>query len=285
VDAAKSGRGAALWESFIAIECEILSAAYDDLTNSPSNALEGSKQARLLLVGVEQGNPCEGFYRQFCHLTFRRRRTDVQCLVQVPWGHMLKQVIIFAVFIYVRYIVSYRDLEAIIAERGVRVDHATLNRWVARYSPQITANARRRKASVNRSWRMDETYIKEKGEWVYLYRAVDKLGKTTDFMLSKRRNKSAATRFFASAFEVNGLPRKIVIDKSGANTAGINAINRMLKCFGCPIPIEIIRIKYLNNMVGQDYRTIRKRIRPMRGFKSFASASATLDGIEVANMI
>jgi putative transposase len=132
---------------------------------------------------------------------------------------------------------------------------------------------------------MDETYIRVKGEWVYLYRAVDKHGKTLDFMPSKRRNKAAATKFFARALEVNGLPRKIVIDRSGANTAGINAINRMLKSFGCPVPIEVVRIKYLNNMVEQDHRTIKKRVRPMLGFKSFVSASETLEGIEVANMI
>jgi putative transposase len=132
---------------------------------------------------------------------------------------------------------------------------------------------------------MDETYIRVKGEWVYLYRAVDKFGKTLDFMLSKRRNKTAATKFFARALEVNGPPRKIVIDRSGAKTAGINAINRMLKRFGCPMPIEMVRIKYLNNMVEQDQRSIKRRIRPMPGFKSFASASATLEGIEVTNMI
>jgi putative transposase len=84
---------------------------------------------------------------------------------------------------------------------------------------------------------------------------------------------------------VNGLPRKIVIDKSGANTAGITAINRILKRSGCPITIEMMRIKYLNNIVEQDHRTIKKRIRPMLGFKSFGSASATLEGIELANMI
>lgn len=132
---------------------------------------------------------------------------------------------------------------------------------------------------------MDETYIRVKGEWVYLYRAVDKFGKTLDFMLSKRRNKPAATKFFARSLEVNGLPRKIVIDRSGANTAGITAINRMLRSIGCPIPVEMVRIKYLNNMVEQDHRTIKKRIRPMPGFKPFVTASATLDGIEVANMI
>ena len=132
---------------------------------------------------------------------------------------------------------------------------------------------------------MDETYIKVKGAWVYLYRAVDKLGKTLDFMLSKRRNKSAATKFFARALEVNGLPSKIVIDRRGANTAGITAINRMRKSFGCRIPIEMVRIKYFNNMVEQDHRSIKKRTQPMLGFKSFASASATLAGIAVANMI
>lgn len=196
-----------------------------------------------------------------------------------------KDVILFAVFFYVRYMVSYRDLEEIMTERGVRVDHAKLNRWVAKYSPLIASKARRRKAPTDRSWRMDETYIKVKGEWTYLYRAVDKHGKTLDFMLSKRRNKAAATKFFARALEVNGLPRKIVIDRSGANTAGINAINRMLKRFGCPISIEMAQIKHLNNMIEQDHRTIKKRIRPMLGFKSFPSASATLEGIEVANMI
>ncbi|EPX78273.1 Mobile element protein [Litoreibacter arenae DSM 19593] len=104
-------------------------------------------------------------------------------------------------------------------------------------------------------------------------------------MLSKRRDKAAATKFFARALEVNGLPRRIVIDKSGANTAGITAINRMLKRLGCPIAIEMVRIKYPNNMVEQDHRIIKKRIRTMLGFKSFFSASATLEGIEVANMI
>lgn len=104
-------------------------------------------------------------------------------------------------------------------------------------------------------------------------------------MLSKRRNKAAATKFFARALEAKGLPRKIVIDRTGANTAGINALNRMLKSYGGPIPIEMVRIKYLNNIVEQDHRTTKKRIRPMLGFKSFVSASATLEGIEVENMI
>lgn len=176
-------------------------------------------------------------------------------------AHFPKDVILHALFFYLRYSVSYRDLEEILAERGVSVDHATLNRWIVRYSPLVADQARRRKRRCDRSWRMDETYVRVKGEWVYLYRAVDKHGKTLDFMLSKRRNKAAATKFFARALELNGLPRKIVIDKSGANTAGIKAINKMLKGFGCPIPIEMVRRKFLNNVIEQDHRFIKRRIR------------------------
>lgn len=127
--------------------------------------------------------------------------------------------------------------------------------------------------------------MKVRGEWVYLYRAVDKFGRTLDFTLSKRPNRSAAIRLFARAPETISLPSKVVIDKSGANTAGITAINRMLKRLGCPIQIELVWIKYLNNMVEQDHRFIKRRIRPMLGFKAFASAAATLAGVKVANMI
>ncbi len=200
-------------------------------------------------------------------------------------AHFPKDVILYAVFFYLRYGVSYRDLEEIMAERGVELDHATLNRWVSRYAGLVADASRHKKRPTDRSWRMDETYVKVKGEWVYLYRAIDKHGKTLDFMLSKRRNKAAATKFFARALEVNGLPRKIVIDKSGANTAGIKAINKMLKGFGCPIPIEMVRQKYLNNIIEQDHRFIKRRIRPMLGFKSFDSAASALAGIELVNMI
>ena len=104
-------------------------------------------------------------------------------------------------------------------------------------------------------------------------------------MLSDRRNKTAATRFCARALEANGLPWKIVIDKSGANTAGIKAINKMLKGFGCPVPIEMVRRKYLNNIIEQDHRFIKRRIRPMLGFQSFDSAASALAGIELVNII
>ena len=199
--------------------------------------------------------------------------------------HFPKEVILYAVFFYLRYGVSYRDLEEIMAERGVELDHATLNRWVSRYAGLVTDASRHKKRPTDRSWRMDEIYVKVKGEWVYLYRAIDKQGKTLDFMLSKRRNKAAATKFFARALEANGLLRKIVIDKSGASTAGIKAINKMLKGFGCPIPLEMARRQYLNNIIEQDHRFIKRRIRPMFGFKSFSSAAYALTGIELVNMI
>jgi putative transposase len=117
--------------------------------------------------------------------------------------HFPKDVILYAVYFYVRYAVSYRDLEEILAERGVSVGHAILNRWVIKYSASLALEAKKRKRSVATSWRMDESYIKVKGEWVYLYRAVDKFGDTIDFMLSEHRDEAAATAFFKKAINAN----------------------------------------------------------------------------------
>jgi len=161
-------------------------------------------------------------------------------------SHFPKNVILYAVFFYVRYSVSYRDLQEIMAERGVNVDHATLNRWVVRYAPQIADQAQRRKRRTLGSWRVDETYLKVKGKWTYLYRAVDRDEQTLDFMLSERRNLGSARRFFKKAIAANGVPDKIVIDKSGANLAGAQAVNTILKITGYSKMIEIRQIKYLN---------------------------------------
>ena len=200
-------------------------------------------------------------------------------------SHYPKDVILYAVFFYVRYAVSYRDLEEIMAERGIQVDHATLNRWVVKYAPVIANTAQRRKGGTNKSWRMDETYIKVKGKWTYYYRAIDKFGKTLDFMLSERRDEAAATAFFTRAIGNNGFPDKVVIDKSGANLAGLQNMNCLLILNGWFWLIEILQVKYLNNIIEQDHRFIKKLTRQMKGFKSFHSASATLNGIEVAHMI
>ena len=165
-------------------------------------------------------------------------------------GHQYpKSVILCAAFFYVRYGVSYRDLEEIMAEHGVEVDHATLNRWVVKFSPTIAANAQVSKKPTAISWRMDETYIKVRGKWTYLYRAVDRDGQTLDFMLSERRDTAAARRFFKRAVGTNGVPERIAIDKSGANLAGLQSLNVILKFTGTGRIINIIQSKYLNNIV------------------------------------
>jgi putative transposase len=179
-------------------------------------------------------------------------------MVDFKGSHYPKDVILYAVFFYVRYAVSCRNLEEIMAERGVNLDHATLNRWVVKYSPLIALRAKRRKSKPGGSWRMDETYIKVKGKWVYFHRAVDKHGKTLDFMLSEHRDESAATDFFARTIENNGWPEKVVIDKSGANLAGLQNMNFLLLLHGWFWLIEVLQVKYLNNMIEQDHRFIKK---------------------------
>jgi putative transposase len=156
---------------------------------------------------------------------------------------------------------------------------------VIKYSPAIAKTAQTRKRPTAGSWRMDEIYIKVKGKWCYLYRAVNKHKKTLDFMLSKRRDRTLARRFFKRAFDTNGVPNRVVIDKSDANLAGLQQINVGLKFSQTHRLIEILRVKYLNNIVEQDHRFIKKITRPVLGFKAFHSAVATLDGIETAHMI
>ena len=201
-------------------------------------------------------------------------------------AHYPKSVILYAVYFYVRFAVSYRDLEETMNERGVDVDHATLNRWVENYASIITEQVHRRKAQAGRSLRMDETYEKVKGKWIYLYRAIDKCGNTLDFMLSERHDEAAATAFFAKVIASNGWPDKVVIDKSGSNAAGLFNMNCLLVMHNWCWLIEILQVKYLNNIIEQDHRFIKKLTRPMQTFKSFNSAAATLAvGIEVAHMI
>ena len=191
---------------------------------------------------------------------------------------------------YLAYSLSYREIEELALERGLQVDHSTINRWVIKYSPQLEESFRKRhKRRVGRSWRMDETYIKVKGQWVYLYRAVDKEGNTIDFMLSEKRDEPAARAFFEKAIGSNGMPEKVTMDKSGANKAGIDAINlyfALLFILGAPWnQITVRQIKYLNNIVEQDHRFIKKITKAMMGFKAFHSAQATLSGIELHHML
>ena len=165
-------------------------------------------------------------------------------------------------------------------ERGVSVDHSTLNRWVLKYAPELEKQFRQRKRPVGTSWRMDETYVRVKGQWKYLYRAVDKAGQTVDFLLTAHRDRAAALRFLRKAIRNQGLPEKITIDKSGANTAAIESYNSEQET-----TIEMRQCKYLNNVIEQDHRAVKRLTRPMLGFKSFWAAQNTLAGIELMHMI
>ena len=132
---------------------------------------------------------------------------------------------------------------------------------------------------------MDETYIKVKGRWTYLYRAVDRDGQTLDFLLSERRDRAAARRFLRRAIARNGLPDRVVIDKSGANLVVLQAVNVILKFTNPGKTVKVIQAQYLNNILEQDHRFIKRITGPMMGFKAFHSAAATLAGIETAHMI
>ena len=201
--------------------------------------------------------------------------------------HFPKDIILLTVRWYLAYSLSYRDIEEMMLERGVSVDHSTIQRWVVNYAPQLEHSFRKKyKRRTRTSWRADETYIKVKGVWHYLYRAVDKEGKSIDFILLKNRDKKAALAFFIKSLGDNGLPEKITIDKSGANKAALDFINLILYLSGFyEWLIEIRQIKYLNNIVEQDHRFIKKITKPMIGFKEIKAASATLSGIELWRML
>ena len=181
---------------------------------------------------------------------------------------------------YLAYALSYRDIEEMMAEPGFSVDHSTINRWVLHYSPQLEAAFRRKKKRAGIRWRMDETYIKVKGQWKYYYRAIDKQGNTIDFLLTATRDTQAALRFLKKAIKENGKPSLVNIDQSGASKAGLKQWNRdHHKC------IKIRQCQYLNNIIEQDHRRIIRLTRPMLGFKNFPTAQQRLAGIEVMAMI
>jgi putative transposase len=194
--------------------------------------------------------------------------------------HYPLEVMLTCVRWYVAYPLSLRHLEEMMAERGIAVDHSTVHRWAIKLLPALEKAFRRCKRAVGKSWRMDETYVKVRGEWKYLYRAVDKEGNTVDFLLRARRNKAAAQRYFEKSIQQNGVPETVTIDKSGANLAALHAVNA-----GCDTPIKIRQVKYLNNVVEQDHRAIKRIIRPMLGFKDFRCARVILSGIEIMHMI
>jgi putative transposase len=169
-----------------------------------------------------------------------------------------REIILWGVRWYVAYPISYRQLEEMMGERGVAVDHSTLNRRVLKYTPEFEKQFRRRQHPVGRSGRLDERSVKIKGEWAYLYHTVDKQGLTIDFLLTPTRDRDAAEAFWRKAIRTQGLPARVTIDKSGANTAAIKRYDRLHK------PAIVIRhSKYLNPIAEQGYRAVKRSVRPM----------------------
>jgi len=169
-------------------------------------------------------------------------------------------------------------------ERGVEVDHSTINRWVLRYAPELDKRIRFHLRSTNDSWRVDETYIKVKGRWKYLYRAVDSQGNTLDFLLCAKRDATAAERFLRKTLNASHtqLPRVINVDKNAAYPPAVDDLKADEQL---PETTELRQVKYLNNRVEQDHRFIKRLTKPGMGFGSFNTARRTLRGFEAMNMV
>lgn len=200
--------------------------------------------------------------------------------------HFEGEVVLWAVRWYCRYGVSYRDLEQMMGERGVSVDHSTIYRWVQKYAPEIEKRLRWQwRGPRSTSWRIDETYVKVRGQWAYHYRAVDKYGNTIDFYLSPTRSTAAAKRFLGKA--LSGLkdrekPRVINTDKAPTYSAALTELKKEGRC-----PEETLhrQVKYMNNIIESDHGKLKQLIRPVRGFKTLKTAYATIRGFEVMHAL
>jgi len=200
------------------------------------------------------------------------------------WRQFEPAMIVASVNWYLRYSLSLRDVEELLIERGVSADHTTVWRWVQRYAAELEKRLRPRLKPTNKSWRVDETYIRVKGKWTYLYRAVDSTGATIDFLLSAHRDAAAAKRFFQKALRSVGhpTPRVINVDKH--------------PCYP-PVVVELKKegflrrrcrlrpVQYLNNILEQDHRAIKRCVKASQGFRSFWAARRTLAGYEAVNRI
>ncbi len=225
------------------------------------------------------------------------------------WRHYEANIILLCVGWYLRYALSYRDLEEMMRERGLSVDHTTIYRWVQHYAPELDKRSRPHMKVCNDSWRVDETYIKVKKVWMYLYRAVDSQGNTLEFFLSPTRDAEAAKRFFlkalpstagsapqahpseepmaqstarAASTPTTSIRRVITVNKNAAYPKAFNELEAegIIADF-----CELRQVKYLNNIVEQDHRFIKRLVKPGMGFFSLESAVRTLQGYEVMNML
>lgn len=194
--------------------------------------------------------------------------------------HYPPEIILLCLRWYLSYSLSLRNLEEMMLERGFSVDHSTIHRWILKLAPLLTKNYHKRRTMYGGTWYVDETYIKIKEKWHYLYRAVAANGHAIDFMLSKHRDKKSASRFFKQAIDRNLEVTTVNIDKSGANKA---ALMDLISLYG--FNFKIRQCKYKNNIIEQDHRFIKKRCRPMLGFKSYRTAKILIAGIETLHKL
>ena len=196
--------------------------------------------------------------------------------------HFDQEIVVLCVRWYLSFKLSYRDLVAMMAERGIDLAHTTILRWVQHYTPEFEKRWKRFARPVGGSWRMDETYIKVRGTWVYLYRAVDKQGFTIDFYLSRKRDVEAAKQFLRKAMNNQRVPTKITLD---AYAASHRAVAELKNDGELPKRVHARTSKYLNNGIEQDHRRVKHRIRAMVGLKRFSAAVVTISGIELTEKI
>ena len=177
--------------------------------------------------------------------------------------------ILLAVRWYLRYGLSYRDVEELLAERGIEVDHVTIYRWVQRFTPLVIEAARPCRHSVGDRWFVDETYVKVAGVWRYVYRAVDQHGQVIDVLVSKRRNIPAATKFFQTMLVGRGRPREVTTDLAAPL---LHVVDDLLP--------EVLHdtTQYGNNRIECDHGRLKARLRPMSGLRTDRTATVVIRG-------
>ena len=200
------------------------------------------------------------------------------------WRQTAPEVILCAVRWYLRYSLSLRDVEELLTERGLEADHTTIWRWVQRYGPELELRMRRHLKPANKSWRVDETYVRVKGRWCYLYRAIDSCGATIDFLLSALHDAEAAKRLFRKALSDPSHPQPRVINTDQAPIYG-SAIPDIKEEGALRRRCRHRPVQYLNNILEQDHRAIKRRVNAKQGFREFQAARRTIQGYEAINMI